>query len=127
MEPLAARRLEEVNMSRVRTVVIDGVELFVETEPAEVYVVKRDSKGLPIGSEPVGLQDRIVDAADLIQNSIRALTKTTVAALKEVAPSEYQIEIGMNFKGEANPIPVLVKTGAEASFKVIVKWKNSGG
>lgn len=113
-------------MSSIRAMRIEGVDIFVEVEPANVILPPpRDTNGRPEGSEPVRFEGELADAATLIKNTIVSLTKATMSAIEATNPNEFSVEIGMTFKGEINPIPVLVKTGTEAAFKVTAKWKRA--
>ena len=63
------------------------------------------------------------DATTLMQDTIGSITSVVLDALRKVSPDECSVEIGLTFKGEHSPIPVLVKVGGEASVKVKATWK----
>lgn len=112
-------------MSMIRVIQIGGKDVVVEVDPMPIPNDGGADSFKPEGSELTGVLDRARDAASMIENSIEGLATATIGALKNVAPDEVSIEIGMAFKGEHSPIPVLVKVGGEASFKVTAKWKKS--
>jgi hypothetical protein len=109
-------------MAQLGVVIINGREILVETEPAEIPV-PTSSAALPRGAEFTGMGDRLKDAGRIIQDTVGSLAEVAFDALQKVAPDESSIEIALSFKGESNPVPVLVKVGGEASIKVTAKWK----
>lgn len=108
-------------MSRLSIVRIGGKDVVVEVEPAPIGL-PGNSEFAPEGAELTGIGDRARDAAAMIENSIAGVAAAALKALEHVAPDECSVEIGMTFKGEHSPIPVIVKVAGEASFKVTAKW-----
>lgn len=109
-------------MSTLSVIRIGGKEVVVEVEPLAVPLSGKSNLLAPEGAELTGIRERARDAAAMIEDSIAGVAGATLKALEGVAPDECSIEIGMAFKGEHSPIPVLVKVGGEASFKVTAKW-----
>lgn len=108
-------------MSILRVIQIGGKDVVVEVEPA--LIPETDVPFAPEGSELTSIRDRARDAGAMIEDSIAGVAGAALKALEHVAPDEWSIEIGIAFKGEHSPIPVIVKVGGEASFKVTATWK----
>ena len=111
-------------MAQLGVVIINGREILVETEPA-LMPASASFAALPRGAEFTGVADRLQDAGRIIQNTVGGLAEAAFDALQQVAPDECSVEIALSFKGESNPVPVLVKIGGEASIKVTAKWKKA--
>lgn len=109
-------------MTKITAVEIAGRTIFVEIEPASIEPAQRSDGFAPEGAEETGFADRLNDATGIIRDTIEGLAETILQARKAVAPDECEIEIGFVFKGENQPIPILVKVGGEASIKVKAKW-----
>lgn len=112
-------------MTKIQTVMIAGRTVFVEVEPASIEETPRPGGYVPDGAEETNFADRLYDATGIIRDTIEGLAEIVLQARKTIAPDECEIEIGFAFKGENQPIPILVKVGGEASIKVKAKWKNS--
>lgn len=74
------------------------------------------------GLEDVNALDDIVDAAEQIRGTIKALAKTVQTALVESQPKEWTLEINLGFKGSAG-IPFLAEGEANGAVKVTAKWQ----
>jgi hypothetical protein len=109
-------------MTKIQAVVLAGRTVFVEIEPASMGNLQRPDGSGPEGSEETGFADRLHDAAGIIRDTIEGLAEIVLQARKTIAPNECEIEIGFAFRGENQPIPILVKVGGEASIKVKAKW-----
>ena len=112
-------------MAVLRTVTISGREIVVEVEPASLPHMPLRGDEFPEGAEPTNFQERLKDASLLIDNTITGICSVVVKALQDLAPNEFSVEIGLTFKGENQPIPVLVKVGSEASIKVTASWNKA--
>lgn len=110
-------------MIRIKPLTLDdGSQVLVEVEQADI-AIPRTPANLPAGAEPTGIADKLDDAMALMRNSIGAMARTVHASLAEHAPHEWAMEISIGFKGEAQPIPVIVTGSATGSVKVTAKWK----
>jgi hypothetical protein len=74
-----------------------------------------------------GSEDLIVKAASSFENamgSIKPLANAVVSKLQNLnyPPDEIGVEFGMSFKADGNAI--LTRVGADANFKVSLKWKH---
>jgi hypothetical protein len=111
-------------MSVLSIVRVGDRDIVVEVEPA---TIRGGASGVlaPEGAELTSkLGERLKDAAGIIEDTVAGVASATLKAFEQVAPDEFSIELGMTFKGEGSPIPVLVRVGAEASIKVTATWKN---
>jgi hypothetical protein len=104
-------------------ITIKGRQIVVESDPVEMPLSTVDASGVPRGAEATNFGDRLRDGAKLIEDRIGAVADTVLEALKAVEAHESSVEIGLAFKGEHSPIPVIVKFGADASIKVKASWK----
>lgn len=109
-------------MEKVQAVMIAGRNVFVEVDHANIKHLQHSEGSGPEGSEETGYADRLRDATGIIRDTIEGLAEIVLQARNTIAPSECEIEIGFAFKGENQPIPILVKVGGEASIKVKAKW-----
>lgn len=93
--------------------------IYIEVSDVERHgVARQDEDGL----EDVNALDDIVDAAEQIRGTIKALAKTVQAALVESQPKEWTLEINLGFKGSAG-IPFLAQGEANGAVKVTAKWQ----
>jgi hypothetical protein len=51
------------------------------------------------------------------------MARNVHASLAEHSPHEWAMEVSIGFKGETQPIPVIVTGSATGSVKVTAKWK----
>jgi hypothetical protein len=110
-------------MIRIKPLTLDdGSQILVEVEQADVPMTP-PSANLPAGAEPTGMMDKLDDAMGLLRNSIGAMARNVNAALAEQTPDEWAMEVSIGFKGETQPIPVIVTGSAAGSVKVTAKWK----
>lgn len=109
-------------MGTLQVVRIGGKDVFVEVEPMEFGQPSAGEFNAPEGAELTGIRERARDAAVAIEESISGIAGAALKALEAVSPDECTVEMGMTFKGEGMPVPVLVKISGEASFKVTAKW-----
>lgn len=114
-------------MTIIKEIEIAGRTVFVEVEPASIETTELPKGFAPEGAEETGFGDKLRDATGIIRDTIEGLAETVLQARKSVAPDECEIEIGFAFKGENQPIPILVKVGGEASIKVKAKWTTKPG
>lgn len=80
---------------------------------------------LPEGAELTGFKDRAVDTLKSLRANIIAVASEVNAAFAASAPEEWSVEVNIGFKGKVNPVPVIVSGEAEASLKVVAKWKRA--
>ena len=114
-------------MSNVAQVIVGGRVIFVEVTPIDNVSAIESNATLPRGAEATAFGDRLRDATGTIRNTISGVASAVLEATEAFAPDECEVEIGMVFKGENQPIPVLVKIGGEASIKVKAKWVKPKG
>lgn len=55
--------------------------------------------------------------------SVTAMARTALDAMKALSPGEVEIEFGIELGGTMG-IPLITKTDAKANFKVTLKWQN---
>ncbi len=95
-------------MIRIKPLTLDdGTQILVEVEQADVPTADlpknaMDSMRQTIGGLAHGLQDSFGDAP----------------------PKEWTMELGIGFKGEAQPVPVVVAGSGTGSIKVTARWKD---
>jgi hypothetical protein len=110
-------------MIRIKPLTLDdGSRILVEVEQADVPLAA-PTDSLPTGAEPAGIGGELDDPMALMRNSIGAMARNVHASLAEHAPHEWAMEVSIGFKGETQPIPVIVTGSATGSVKVIAKWK----
>lgn len=114
-------------MATLSVITINGRQIVVETDAADLPVSMPDGPAVPRGAEATGFADRLKDAATLIEDTVGSIANTVLNALQHIKPDECSVEIGLSFKGEHQPIPVLVKVGGDASIKVTATWKKPSG
>lgn len=110
----------------------NGGVIYIEIPDADLEFLENNAShernsgaNLPEGAELTSAQTRIVDTLKALRQSISAVATEVSEAFVEAAPTEWAVEINIGFKGKVNPIPVIVSGGAEASLKVVAKWKKS--
>ena len=93
----------------------DKATLLVEVEDDSFGLerVARDDRGIIEASQ------RLDDALAMARPTIRSV----VAALRELAPDEHEIEFGIKLNAEAGV--VVAKTAVEGHFNVKLAWKSS--
>lgn len=109
-------------MSTLKIIQIGGKEVVVEVDPAVPIEAAPSETFRPEGAELTGIAEKARDAAAMIEDSIAGIASAVLKALEQVRPDECSVELGMTFKGEHSPVPVLVKIAGEASIKVTAKW-----
>jgi len=113
-------------MIRIKPLTLDdGSRILVEVEQADVALAA-PTDSLPTGAGPAGIGGiggELDDPMALMRNSIGAMARNVHASLAEHAPHEWAMEVSIGFKGETQPIPVIVTGSATGSVKVIAKWK----
>ena len=118
-------------MSTTKLITIDGVQVYVEVEeldlPVPTAAPAPATRGLNPrrNVEPTGVAEKIGDVGNQLRAAIKSITGPMHAALQELPPDEWTIELNIGFKGEAG-IPCITKGEANASVKVTAKWKKSG-
>lgn len=66
------------------------------------------------------IADDLQSAAGSLAETILGVVEEVDAAIRQVAPREAEVEIGIKFTGEGSVF--LAKVGAEANLKVTLKW-----
>jgi hypothetical protein len=95
-------------MMRIKPLVLDdGSQILVEVEQADV----------PLAG------DKLADAMTMLRTSIGAMARNVRESLADQSPDEWAMEVSIGFKGETQPIPVVVTGSAAGSVKVTAKWK----
>jgi hypothetical protein len=106
---------------RVVPIVVDGVELLVETSPV-------------VGSYPTSKQDRaqgaVAEAFGRAQTAIIAVAGSTVDVIKQmgarsVEPDEVEVKFGLKFSVQGNVM--LAAAAGEASLEVTLTYHTEGG
>lgn len=112
-----------------RLITIDGVQVYVEVEELSGESVMpaptRGGAGTRRGIEPTAVAGKLTDVGDSLRAAIKAVTGPVQAALKDLPPDEWSIELNIGFKGEAG-LPCITKGEANASVKLTAKWKKAG-
>ncbi|MCG6941129.1 MAG: hypothetical protein LJE69_07750 [Thiohalocapsa sp.] len=112
-------------MIRIKPLTLDdGSQILVEVEQADVSLAG-PADNLPTGAEPTGLGGKLDDAMAMMRNSIGAMARNVHASLSDQSPDEWAMEVSIGFKGETQPIPVIVTGSATGSVKVTAKWKRA--
>jgi chemotaxis response regulator CheB len=98
-------------MIRIKPITLDdGSQILVEVEQAEVPAAASQS-------------DLPADAMQLMRHGIAAMARNVRESLAGESPDEWTMELGVGFKGEDRPIPVIVTGASTGSVKVTAKWK----
>ena len=97
----------------VRFELEDGGEVFVEVgdDTPGLERATRDSRGF-------------VDAAQRLEQALQTVRPTAervLAAVKDLAPDQKEIELGIKLNAEAGAL--IAKTSAEAHFTVKLTWR----
>ena len=103
----------------------DGTSIYVESEEVDL---PKSSNGttsidLPYGAEHVGAVDNMLNAMDILKNTIASTANTVHKSLQEAKPDEWSVELSIGFKGKTTPIPVILSGESDVAIKVLVKWK----
>jgi hypothetical protein len=110
-------------MIRIKPLTLDdGSQILVEVEQADIAVAGYQAN-LPAGAEPTAMGEKLDDAMAMLRNSIGAMARNVHASLAEQSPHEWAMEVSIGFKGETQPVPVIVTGSATGSVKVTAKWK----
>jgi hypothetical protein len=110
-------------MIRIKPLTLDdGSKILVEVEQADVPPTAY-ADNLPAGAEPTGMADKLDDAMAMMRSSIGAMARNVNESLADQSPEEWAMEVSIGFKGETQPIPVIVTGSATGSVKVTAKWK----
>ncbi len=115
-------------MIRIKPLTLDdGSQILVEIEQADL-AMPMSAATLPADADPTGKGGEPADAMAMLRNSIGAMARNVHASLAqqaqhEQAPHEWTMEVSIGFKGETQPIPVIVTGSATGSVKVTAKWK----
>ncbi|HNY34003.1 MAG TPA: CU044_2847 family protein [Methanothrix soehngenii] len=96
----------------------EGGSILVEVDMPE-------SEGrLVRAASPDNLTVKVASSFENALASIKPLANAVVSRLNNIShpPDEIGVEFGMSFKADGNAI--LTRVGADANFKVSLKWKN---
>ena len=93
----------------------DGTQIFVEART-------------PIGEQNVSGKLDVTQGFDQVANGIGKISSTLLDAIKSVAPSDVELEFGVDLNVQSNGLfALLVKGGTTGSIKVTVKWSHAAG
>ncbi len=100
--------------------------IYVEIMDADLSTeIYEESAGTPKKASRDGTQD--VGIIDKRLVSLKEILTTVTAnvqdAFKESIPDEVKVEVKIGFAGNANPIPFIVNSKADAAFTVSCTWK----
>lgn len=112
-------------MNSIKEIILhDGSSVYVEMESVEEMPESRHviRGNLPPGAEEVTAAGRIVDAMQVLQNSLQTVFNAVHDSVKNNAPDEWGVEVNIGFKGKLNPIPVIVGSESSIAIKVHAKW-----
>jgi hypothetical protein len=84
----------------------DGSQVLVEVEHADI----------PADATPT-------DTLEAMQRAVSGMARSVQAGLGDAAPEEWTMELGIGFKGEGRPVPVIVAGSSSGSVKVTARWK----
>lgn len=120
-------------MSQVKSITLkNGRSLFVEMEDADIPIMQsrvptggQDSDLLP-GAEAVSFKEDVIDAFEVLRDSIASLADNVHESLKAHQPDEWSLELNIGFKGKVSPIPVILSGETSGGIKVTAKWKKPG-
>ncbi len=103
----------------------DGRLIMVEMEQGDLALPGSGAAptDLPAGAEATGLSDNISSAIGLLRNQISAVADTVQEALVSNRPDELKVELTIGFKGESQPIPVILTGAASGGLKITASWK----
>ena len=94
-------------MIRIKPLTLDdGSQILVEVEHAD----------LPAGAAET-------DTLAAMQRAVAGLARSVQASFGDAAPNEWTMELGIGFKGDAAPVPVVVAGSSSGSVKVTARWK----
>jgi hypothetical protein len=107
---------------------IGDQSVYIETSDSEhqtAFAGHNPSDGLPPGAEPVTAAEDLQRSAKLMRSAIVSMSEILIDSIQAIKPDEVTFEFALGFKGEAQPIPIIVKASSEANLKVTLKWKSS--
>jgi hypothetical protein len=110
-------------MIRIKPLTLDdGTQILVEVEeahiPAPAGTTSSDLGGATGEDTMALLRASIAGLARSVRDSLGA------ESLGDHAPQEWTIELSIGFKGEHQPVPVVVTGSATGSVKVTARWKH---
>ncbi|WP_058554193.1 CU044_2847 family protein [Thiohalocapsa sp. ML1] len=94
-------------MIRIKPLTLDdGSQILVEVDHAEL---------------PGGAAD--THTLQAMQRAIAGMARGVQASFGDAPPTEWTMELGIGFKGEGTPVPVIVAGSSSGSVKVTARWK----
>jgi uncharacterized membrane protein len=102
----------------------DGPVIYVETEKVDAPAIQRSVRraDLPPGAVEASVADKAVNVLKQLHTTLGAVVDSIQDSVKASAPDEWGAEINIGFKGEVNPIPVIVGSESSIAIKIHVKW-----
>jgi hypothetical protein len=98
----------------------------VKTDLGEGTVILVEARRAGAQEQDVGIGDRL--AFEGVEQSIVAVSKRVVAALKQVAPRSASVEFGIDVTVESGALTgMLAKGSGTATLKVTLNWGNGDG
>jgi hypothetical protein len=94
-------------MIRIKSLTLDdGSQILVEVDQADI----------PAADLPD-------NAMDSMRRTVGGLARGLRDSFGDTQPKEWTMELGIGFKGEAQPVPVVVAGSGTGSIKVTARWK----
>lgn len=94
-------------MIRIKPLTLDdGTQVLVEVEHADIPAV-----------------GEATDTLAAMRHAIAGMARSVQAGFGDAAPKEWTMELGIGFKGEGQPVPVVVAGSSSGSIKIIARWK----
>jgi hypothetical protein len=93
-------------MIRIKPLTLDdGTQVLVEVEHAD----------LPADSP--------TDTLEAMHRAIASMARGVQASFADAPPKEWAMELGIGFKGDAQPVPVIVAGAGSGSIKITARWQ----
>lgn len=102
-----------------REILIDGVQLVVEVDSADLP----GARGMvERGGERGVVADKVRDIGQDMRSLLAVVIRPIREALDATQPEQWSIELSLGFKGEAG-VPCLTKGEANGAVKISAMWK----
>jgi hypothetical protein len=63
------------------------------------------------------------DTLQAMQHAIAGMAHSVQTSFGDAAPREWTMELGIGFKGDSRPVPVIVAGSSSGSIKITARWK----
>jgi hypothetical protein len=94
-------------MIRIKPLTLDdGSQVLVEIEHADIPG-----------------QASAADTLEAMQRAIAGMARSVQSSFGDAAPKEWSMELGIGFKGDSQPVPVIVAGSTSGSIKVTARWQ----